>query len=517
MNILFLADTVGALERRKSSADLQYNSFLPLAMVMAKTPHGPLLGSTLICTIMQNAGHRVELLQMAFRKHQRKTLQCLLEKKPDAVCISTTFTLDFETLEYAVGIVRQYLPKTKIILGGPSVLTTKEMRELGDYSILGEGENSIIPLLQAIEAGEENIRIPGVWYRNAQGEEVSVPAAGLLDMEKNPFPDWSIAKRHSEEFFLVATQRGCAWRCAFCNYPALEGYRVRLRSTENVIQEITENFEKYGIYRYMFADSTFTAPIERCLQLLNAIKRLPFKIEWAAFARVDTITPEIREAMVESGCVALYLGIESGDDATLKRMNKGFTVEQVRRAVALLKTTKIKLTASWIIGWPGETADSVRRTVDLASELNCDQNNVNTFWITDLSPANLRPEKFNLETNDLGWKHKTMSFSRATRWTRWALLTLLCRGVLIGSLFDLFWLASLGLSLDEIDQIFRSAQGILAKTSNLKNHLSADMYADIGTIKEASYKLTAQCGKLLKIAAAHPVYADQDELAHLVT
>ncbi|MCM2277008.1 MAG: B12-binding domain-containing radical SAM protein [Oligoflexia bacterium] len=502
MRVLFLADMLGALERRETIASLQYRDFLPLAIALAETPHGPLLGPTLLCTIARNAGFEAELFQMAFRKHRRDALLEKLRKNPEIVCITSTFILDEDTLRKGVEFVRKHAPQATVILGGPSLLSSPEMRALGDYCLLGEAEGTLVPLLEAIRDRRLDRGIPGLCYRDTSGNEVRNPPAREARLDSLPLPDWSLARRRPNEFYLIATQRGCAWRCAFCNYPALEGYQLRFRSTESVIAEMRANFERYGIHRYMFADSTFTAPPDRCRQLLEAIARLPFRIEWAAFGRVDTIGPELRDAMVASGCVALYLGIESGDQAILDRMKKRFTLNQARDAVGLLRNSGIRATASWIIGWPGETPDSVRRTVDFATELACEQNNVNTFTLTDLSPAELRPGKFGIEARDESWKHSTMSYQQASRWTRWAILKLASRGVTIGSLFDFFWLASLELGLSEISDLFRKAQMLSVASRNLRNHPMKNP-PDEKLLRD---ELLRRCAQLRKSAHSHPIY-----------
>jgi anaerobic magnesium-protoporphyrin IX monomethyl ester cyclase len=500
MRILFLADMIGALERREAVAAIQYRDFLPLSLALARVPHGPLLGPTLLCTLIRDAGFEVELMQMAFRRQNESRLLEKLSSKPDVICITTTFILDDKALAKVIVLVKEHSPKTKIILGGPGLLANPAMRSLGDYCILGEGEENLVLLLQAIKTNTSVENIPGICFRDSSGKENMIPVGRLTpELDKIPFADWGLANRTKDEFYLLATQRGCAWRCAFCNYPALEGYKLRYRSTENVLQEMTLNFERYGIHRYMFADSTFTAPPERCLELLRGIARLPFRIEWAAFARVDTITPVLRDAMVDSGCVAVYLGIESGDQSILDKMKKNFTPEQARYSVKLLKEAGVRSTGSWILGWPGETPQSVRRTVDLAIELNCEQNNVNTFTITGLSPASLSPEKFQLLGSQTDWKHQSMSYQQALRWTNWAILKLMSHNVVIGSLFDYFWLTSVGLELNEIDEIFSKTQTLNAVSRKLKSHRGID------TVEIKSF-LIKRCAEISRSAQNHPLY-----------
>ena len=107
MRVLFLADMLGTLERRETIAAIQYRDFLPLSLALARVPHGPLLGPTLLCTIIRSAGFQVELMQMAFRRQNEARLLEKLASKPDVVCITTTFILDDETVRKFILHVRK--------------------------------------------------------------------------------------------------------------------------------------------------------------------------------------------------------------------------------------------------------------------------------------------------------------------------------------------------------------------------------------------------------------------------
>lgn len=497
MKILFLAD---AMLPRKEAHNLsalnalQYSTLPELRIALASIPHAVLLGPVILATLAREAGHEVEILECAFRPQQRELLRAKLKEKPQVVCISTTFILETEALAEQTQLVRALTPESFLILGGPSVADNKKMRKLGDFTILGEGEKSFPLLLASLARGEKKPVIPGLSY--FEGEElIEHPGQLLEDMDAIPFPDWSLVKRGTGDFYLMATQRGCKWRCAFCTYPANEGWKLRYRSIPSVIAELTHHFEKFGIFRYMFADSTFTHPHDRCVELLEAISRLPFKIEWAAYARVDNMSARMVEAMKASGCVGLFFGVESGSDAILKKMNKGFTRAQALEGLRLLDGSGISRTASWVVGFPGETEETALETLALIREARCEQNMINTFYMSNVSPAGMRPKTFTLEGSGSHWQHSTMNFEEARDLTSRMVKELIREGILVGHVFDLLWLSSVDWSIPETLRLFEDAQAVL------QAH-------ELGEPSPRRPALLASCEKLMAISRRHPIFSE---------
>ncbi|NUM89590.1 MAG: cobalamin B12-binding domain-containing protein, partial [Bdellovibrionales bacterium] len=263
--------------------------------------HAALMGITVVATIARNAGFEVEVVEGASNARKRSELLRALSERPSVVCISTTFVLRTDTLQPIVRLIRDRSPESKIVLGGPGLLDHHDMRELGDYCVLGEGEESIVQLLRAIGAGQEDISIPGVWYRRKDGRIVENQPSLSMAMDSFPTPDWSLLKRDPNEYFGLTTQRGCRWRCAYCTYPHNEGYKLRYRSIPSLMDEIRANYDKFGIRKYIISDSTFNHPQDRCIEFLEEAAKLPFPLEFWAYARVDMIIPRMADAMVRAG------------------------------------------------------------------------------------------------------------------------------------------------------------------------------------------------------------------------
>lgn len=492
--VLFLADTYNFDKRegfRRGAMDqAQYRTNREIRLALAAVPHGVLYGPVLLGTMLKEAGIPIEILECAFRPFQRANLVSKLKEQPAVVGITTTFIMETEALQSYVALVRRYAPNAKIVIGGPSLFWNKEMRTMGDAYVMGEGEDIIVPLVQHLFEGRIPESLPSVGYRDANGEWKENAARLFKNMDDNPFPDWSLLKRNPDDFFILPTQRGCKYRCAFCTFPANEGWKLRYRSIPSIIEELKVNFEKYGIYRYMFADSTFTFPQDRCIELLNAIAALPFKIEWLAYARADNMSEAMGAAMQASGCVGLFYGVESGDEKVLLKMKKGFTTSQVREGVRIAKKYGISITASWIIGFPGETKETVRNTLNFILELDCAHNQINTFAVYDTSPLGYRPDAFGIKGWGGDWEHETMTSLEASRYTAFVLKKMVEKNIHLGSLFDFLWLSSIGYSPEQVANFFRSTERIQAGDATLIDGIRPQLEV----IKRAS--------------AHHPIYRE---------
>ncbi|MGZ3650776.1 MAG: B12-binding domain-containing radical SAM protein [Bdellovibrionota bacterium] len=488
--VLFLADVYNYGKRHEFQLQAIRNSRSDeeVQAAIAGVPHGVLYGVVLLATILQNAGIDVEILECAFHPFQRKRLLEKLKEKPAIVCITTTFFTDADAMRARVASVRQHCPEAKLIFGGPTLIWNEAMRDLADICVMGEGDEVILPLVQRLLRNESINDLPNVAFKKSDETWQTNPTQLMKSMDENPTPNWALLNRNSDDCFMLATQRGCKWRCAFCTYPANEGWKLRYRSVESLVAEVKDNYRKFGIFRYMFADSTFTHPHDRCLRFLREIAELPFKVEWMAYARVDNVTEELAEAMAKSGCKGLFLGIESGDDRILKRMNKGFQVERVRNACELLRKYKIPITASWIIGFPDENKETLRNTLRLILELNAEHNLINTFSVYDTSPLGYRPEHFGVKGWGSEWTHKTMNSRRATRWTSFVSKKMHASGVSQGSLFDFIWISSIGYSSREAVDFFKKIQ-----------MRSADLQLD---------DLRPQLDAIYLAARRHPIYAN---------
>lgn len=173
-------------------------------------------------------------------------------------------------------------------------------------------------------------------------------------------------------FAAVFGSRGCPGRCTFCH---TDGW-VRLRSAQRIVEEIEGLQRAYGIREVLFYDDNFTLRRERVLALCELLERRKLELSWAANARVDRVDPEMLAAMKRAGCWRLLLGIESGSQRILDRVQKGITKEQVSDAVAMIRAAGIQTYGMFILGFPSETYAEALETIAFMKSLDLDFMNV---------------------------------------------------------------------------------------------------------------------------------------------
>lgn len=274
-----------------------------------------------------------------------------------------------------------------IVVGGCHVTALPEKTlqefEVFDYGVYGEGEKTVSQLLECIEF--KNIAphdIKGLVFRE-NGKIVVNPSREFMDadeLDALPMPafhqyygvDNPKALAGKKSYYMIFTSRGCPYQCAFCM--RVLGRKVRRRSVQNIIKEMKYAIEKYGAHTFDFADEIFLFDNAQTRELLQLFidRGLSKKIKWSALTRANFVKHDLIALAKKAGCVRLEMGVESGDDNILNNINKKITTDQVRYAVKVIKDEKISLGTYFILGHPGETIDTVRKTVDFAVELNTD-------------------------------------------------------------------------------------------------------------------------------------------------
>jgi anaerobic magnesium-protoporphyrin IX monomethyl ester cyclase len=198
-------------------------------------------------------------------------------------------------------------------------------------------------------------------------DKIPFPARDMF-LNQKYIDHWK--KRFGHSITTVITTRGCPFSCEFCSN-AVFGETYRERSAGNVLNEVEEALA-LGYDRIHFADDVFTLNKRRVIQICEEIlaRRMDFK--WECLGRVDSIDKAISEIMKEAGCDRIFFGIESGDESILKLMNKKIKLDQARRAVEAARAAGLKTGAFFILCYPGETDETVLKTLRFALSLPLD-------------------------------------------------------------------------------------------------------------------------------------------------
>ncbi len=287
-------------------------------------------------------------------------------------------------------IIRQVHPDTIILIGGPHPSMDTEVAVLGipsaDYFFLGESERNLVRFMDWVKSGKAEPvpdEIRGIAFRKDKGVEVR-ESVFEDDLDRLGLPAWDLMspRTYPDEaagIFVpsfpaapMMLSRGCPFNCAYCGCRFISGKRLRYRPLESILEEINLLERDYGVRTFTFVDDNFTWDRERAVELFEALARREPRITFTFpnGVRVDSFDEELLRLMERAGCYLLALGIESGVDETLKRMNKKQTTAMVRDAVNLIRrTTSIRVTGFFILGYPGETISDVKKTIKFAVNL----------------------------------------------------------------------------------------------------------------------------------------------------
>jgi anaerobic magnesium-protoporphyrin IX monomethyl ester cyclase len=397
----------------------------------------------------------------------------------DVVFASTTLLRDLSELAPLIAMLRR--PGNKIVCGG--ALASLVQADIGRVSGMdgnaaraGRPDRPGIDGIDGIDVwavGHGELLVPALaaWMRSGY-RELAPPPGGRIEQRRAsgvrggvtvlwsgqppghgldvlPRPDWSLAERyHGRRMPMVFYEsvRGCPYRCSFCNYPYLfDDTKFRYKSAERIAEDWA-GYAAGGAEHVTCLDSLFTMPRQRLVALCEQLVARGVRIRWVCYARADDLSDiDVCRLMRRAGCIQVQIGIESGNQGQLDRMNKRATVAQGLRALASCHETGITTFISLILGYPGETEATLRDSLDFVREARPDFVYLSPFMtriesVPVLSEASR--QRFGLVTaGGLGssapyWRHDTMCSSElAGRWSAFMRAVIRERCALDGGLF----------------------------------------------------------------------------------
>jgi anaerobic magnesium-protoporphyrin IX monomethyl ester cyclase len=337
----------------------------------------PPLGLAYAAAACEAAGATVRIFDFIVSKYSPEKLSEILEAfKPDVVGAGSV-TMNYHQAERIIKDAKQLQPSIITMMGGPHVSfdikgTFRSCPEL-DLIIIGEGEQTLQELIPVLHDRNAWHGIPGIAYREAGEIVITEPRELICDLDSLPLPARHLLpiSRYQALGYPVSiiTSRGCPNRCIFCLGRRMVGFKGRFRSPKLVVDEI-EQILAMGFTRINVADDLFTANKARVKELCDEIRHRGVTFGWSAFARVNTVDLETLKIMREAGCDCVSFGIESGDPEMLKRIRKGITLDQARKAIACCREADVLPHASFMVGLPGETKETLQATQRFANELD---------------------------------------------------------------------------------------------------------------------------------------------------
>jgi radical SAM superfamily enzyme YgiQ (UPF0313 family) len=346
----------------------------------------PSLGLGYIAACLDKEGVEVSLLDLNIERIGLKDLPGALLSlgyTPEFIGITSAATTVYVAIDIA-GACKTAFPETKVVFGGVQPTVTPELflkSEHVDYVVRGEGEVTIVELIR----GNDSASIKGLSYKadGARSEMVhNPPRTPLSNLDEIPFPAYhlfQIDKYHPPEALyrrlpainLIAS-RGCPFKCTYCATQTIWPGKLRVRSIENVIEELKVLTGRYGIREISFSDDTLPAVRTRIVGLCEEIIRNRIDITWSCNAIVKFVDEDVLKLMKRAGCHHICYGIESADTQILKNIRKNIRLEDAEKAIRTTKKVGIACRASFMFGNMGETLESMQKTLDFALRTNPD-------------------------------------------------------------------------------------------------------------------------------------------------
>lgn len=336
--------------------------------------------------------------------------------------ITTLYVSIFPVLEI-VEFIRKYNKTAKIIIGGPFIsnqVRTLQQAELeylfksigADFYVnSSQGEASLVKIIYALKNNVSPASIDNIYYRD--GDRILQTS---LAREDNPLEEnmvnWDLFADRAGEHVNARTSISCPFSCSFCGFPEHAG-KYRVAGLQAVEKELNRLNRIESVESVQFIDDTFNVPKERFKEILRMMIRNKYKFRWHSHYRCQFADRETVELMKESGCEGVFLGIESGSNKILKIMNKAATVEKYLAGVQLLKEYDILTYGSFIIGFPGETDETVAETLNFIENSGIDFFRTQLWYCDTMTPIWKEREKYGIKGSHFEWSHDTMNADRA--------------------------------------------------------------------------------------------------------
>lgn len=338
----------------------------------------PPLNLAYLAAISEKEGHEVNIIDGEADDLSIEQIVNQTKKfSPDLIGITGTTPFYHISVNLAKELKKQ-IPEVPIAIGGPHITVLKEeaFENCFDYAFIGEAEKSWEKFLDIYEKGKDISQVGGILYRYKKEVKFTGPAEPIGDINDLPIPSRHLLKpenynlgtlQGTKRFTSIMTMRGCPFKCIFCSTKVF-GKDTRRRSPEKVIQEIKECKEKYGIEHLYFLDGTLTLNRQHILDICDLLIKENLGITWEGGTRANLVDEELIKKMAKAGLIRLSFGLESVDENIRIIMKKKVPLEGYTEANRLTNKYGIETLNSCMIGLPGETEETIRKTLRFLRE-----------------------------------------------------------------------------------------------------------------------------------------------------
>jgi radical SAM superfamily enzyme YgiQ (UPF0313 family) len=384
------------------------------------------LGILYIASYLRSKGYTVDAVDLSTKKLKKSDFTNMLkEKNPKIVGLSVVSENYHSALQFCDAI-KKWNSDIITVLGGPQITFTGEttcQNEYVDIAVRNEGEITFAEIADYFIKGKHCTNfvslndIKGIFFKSDHGKISKTPRRPFIkNLDLLPFPARDLIDL--DDYLVrggIITSRGCPGKCVFCAASALSGGEYRMRSVDNVLDEIKHLLNAYKLKYIYILDDTFTAIPGRTEEFCMKIKENELDFKWYCESRVDSGSYELFKTMAENGCFEIQFGVESGSQQILNDIRKDITLEQIENSVKWAHDAGISdIICSFIIGNHSDTHETMQETIDFAEHLRYDYGVYPIFSMNTAYPGTYiyrNYEKLGLKLHTKEWNSNLMTSS----------------------------------------------------------------------------------------------------------
>ncbi len=384
----------------------------------------PPLGLLYLAGQLVENGCEVEFLDMSVDDMQPGEIGRYIDQLNgpiDMVGISLNMTCSYARAVRIAGNVRDALPGVSIIMGGNHATMTYEELLVDrhcDLVCIGPGDHLIVQICDSLFRKAGPIEdVPGLAYWSRGKVQRTTPTKPTKIIKTVDFPAYHLIDIDRYDIggrIPVITSTGCPYDCKYCSTVKFNGRRVSYFPVERVVGDLKKLMAMFGTNGFNFLDDSFSFNRKRMMEICALIQKEGLDIHWTCNTRVDMVDAEMLLAMKAAGCVGIFFGIESMDQAVLSRMHKRVKTEEIRDAVQWARDAGIMVRQSFIVGLPGETPETLKSTDDFIADTAPEEVQLSMLTIYPGTELAATPEKYDLTVHPLKWEEHNINIPHAS-------------------------------------------------------------------------------------------------------
>ncbi len=342
----------------------------------------PPMGLTALAAYLRQNGHRVKVFDANIEQATTADIVGLVKETVPTMVGITSMSANIDLAFELADAIKLLNRKIWIVAGGvhPTVAPEHTLSNKNiDVIVLGEGELTLLELVEAIATGSKFDEIKGIGIRR-NGDYLYTPSRGLIaDINKLPIPAYDLVNMEKykspystrKPFVFMVRSRGCVFKCTFCSNNKTYGPTFRCQTAERTVEEIEYLIEDFGVKEILFKDTELTLD-KKLGNLCDLLTDKNFDLTGSCNGRVSNVNYELLKKMKDAGCTTITYGIESGDEEILKNIKKPIRLEDAREAVKMTKELGLQVITNFMIGNPEDTKETIEKTIHFAIELDSD-------------------------------------------------------------------------------------------------------------------------------------------------